>query len=128
MQVQSKENRIVANSRPMVINLTSSVATSSSSVNSPIASRSPVILKASSLQVGLSGRPDASEFKIPVPTQRRVLKVGKGKHVANEHQGCSGKSEIPEGSEDSKLRSRNWPHHFIYHQTVYLTWRESSRS
>ena len=40
--------------------LTCSVAASSSSVNSPIASRSPGILKASSRQVGLSGRPDAS--------------------------------------------------------------------
>ena len=42
------------------MNLTSSVTTSSSSVNSPIASRIPGILKASSRQVGLSGRPDAS--------------------------------------------------------------------
>ena len=42
------------------MNLTSSVATSSSSVDSPIASRSPGILKASSRQVGLSGKPDAS--------------------------------------------------------------------
>ena len=59
MQEQSEENRIVAKSRPMVMNLTSSVATSSSSVDSPIASRSPGLLKASSRQVGLSGRPDA---------------------------------------------------------------------
>ena len=60
MQEQSEENRIVAKSRPMVMNLTSSVATSSSSVDSPIASRSPGILKASSRQVGIPGRPDAS--------------------------------------------------------------------
>ena len=37
------------------MNLTSFVPTSSSSVNSPIASRSPGLLKASSRQVGLSG-------------------------------------------------------------------------
>ena len=60
MQEQSEEYRIVAKSRPMVMNLTSSVATSSSSVNSPTALRSLGILKASSRQVGLSGRPDAS--------------------------------------------------------------------
>ena len=47
MQEQSEENRVVSKSRPMVMNLTSSVATSSSSVDSPIASRSPGILKAS---------------------------------------------------------------------------------
>ena len=41
------------------MNLTSSVASSSSSVDSPIASRSPGILKASSRQVGIPGRPDA---------------------------------------------------------------------
>ena len=60
MQEQSKENRVVANFRPTAMNLTSSVATSSSSVNSPIASRSPGILKASSRQVGFSGRPGVS--------------------------------------------------------------------
>ena len=45
MQEQSEENKIVAKSRPMVTNLTSSVATSSSSVDSPIASRTPGVLK-----------------------------------------------------------------------------------
>ena len=57
MQEQSEENRIVAKSRPTAMKLTSSVATSSSSWNSPIASRCPVILKASSRQVGLSRKP-----------------------------------------------------------------------
>ena len=60
MQEQSEESKIVAKSRPTAMNLTSSVAASSSSVNSPIASRRRGILKASSRQVGLSGRPDAS--------------------------------------------------------------------
>ena len=40
MQEQSEENRIVAKSRPTATNLTCSDATSFSSVNSPIASRS----------------------------------------------------------------------------------------
>ena len=45
MQEQAEENGIVAKSRPTSMNLTSSVATSSSSVNSPIASRSPGALQ-----------------------------------------------------------------------------------
>ena len=60
MHEQSEEKRTVSKSRPTAMNLTSSVATSSSSVNSPIASRRPRILKASSRQVRCSGRPDAS--------------------------------------------------------------------
>ena len=50
----------MAKSRPTAMNLTSSVVSSSSSVNSPIVSRSPGILKASSRQVGLSGRLDSN--------------------------------------------------------------------
>ena len=50
----------MAKSRPTATNLVISVPTSSLSVNSPIASRSPVVLKASSRQVGLSGRLGAS--------------------------------------------------------------------
>ena len=63
MQEQSEENRIVAESRPTAMNLTSSVTTTSSSVNSPIAPRSPGKVKASSRQVGLSGRLDASTYQ-----------------------------------------------------------------
>ena len=53
IQEQKEEDRIVAKSRPMVMNLASTVSTSSSSANLPIASRSPGILKAS------TGQPDA---------------------------------------------------------------------
>ena len=53
MPEQPEENSIVAKSRPTAMNLTSSVAASSSAVKSPT-SRSPGILKASSRQVGLS--------------------------------------------------------------------------
>ena len=121
MQEQSEENMIVAKSRPMLMNLTSSVATSSSSVDSPIASRSPGILKAPSRQIGLSGRLGVSENQKSKPDaasrsqgwQRDAqLFISTGKRVATEYQGCSGKPEIPEGSEDSKLESRIWPHHF----------------
>ena len=67
MQERSEENRIVAKFRPTAMNLTSSVATSSSSVSSPIASRSPGVFKASSRQVGLSGRLDASTYQNSIP-------------------------------------------------------------
>ena len=60
MQEQKEENRIVAKIKPTAMNLTSSVSTSSPSVNSPIASRSLGIFKASGRQVGLSGKPGAS--------------------------------------------------------------------
>ena len=50
---QKEEDRIVAKSKPTAMNLTSTVSISSSSVNHPIASKSPGILKAS------AGKPDA---------------------------------------------------------------------
>ena len=121
---QSEENRIVAKSRPSAMNLTSSVAASSSSVNSPIAWRSPGILKASSGQVGLSGRLDANANQNSNPDaasssqgwQRDAqMFFSTGKLVAmvtTEHQGCSGKSKIPKDSGDSKPESRVWRHHF----------------
>ena len=57
-QEQSEEHRVVAKSRPMVMNLVISVPTCSSSVNSPIASKSWRILKASSRQIECSGKTD----------------------------------------------------------------------
>ena len=54
MQEQKEEeDRIVTKSKPTAMNLTSTVSTSSSSVNHPIASKRPGILKAS------AGKPDA---------------------------------------------------------------------
>ena len=62
-----------------------------------------------------------AQIKIPIPTQRRVLKDGKGmlncssstgKLWATEHQGYAGNPEIPKGSDDSKPQSQIWPHHF----------------
>ena len=58
MQEQKEDNRILAKSKPTAVDLAVSVSTSSSSVNSPIASKSPGILKASSRQMGYSGKPD----------------------------------------------------------------------
>ena len=111
----ARENRIVAKSRPMVMNLTSSVATSSSSVNSPIASRSPGILKSFKSQ-GWIFREAWCNHKSKFQSRRwqrdAQLFISTGKLVAAEHRGFSGNPEIPEGSEDSELNSRIWPHHF----------------
>ena len=48
----------MAKSKPTAMNLAVTVSTSSSSVNSPIASKSTEILKASSRQIGCSVKPD----------------------------------------------------------------------
>ena len=53
MQEQKEEYRIVAKAKPTAMNMTPTVSTSSSSVNHPIALKSPEILKAS------TGKPDA---------------------------------------------------------------------
>ena len=118
MQEQSEENRIVARSGRTAMNLTSSVATRSSSVNSPIVSRCPGILKASRRQVGLSGRLDASTYQNSSPDaasssqgcQRDAqMFISTRKPVASEYQGCSENPEIPEDSEDSGPQRSN-PH------------------
>ena len=53
IQEPKEEDRIVAKSRPMAMHLASTVSTSSSSANHPIASKSPGVLLAS------TGKPDA---------------------------------------------------------------------
>ena len=59
MQEQEGDNRIVAKSKRTTMNLAFSVSTRSPSVHSPIAPKSPGVLKASSRQLGCSGKPDA---------------------------------------------------------------------
>ena len=71
MQEQKGDNRIVAKSKP-TMNLAVSVSTSSSTVNSPIASKSPGILKALCRTDGQVQGNLTQE--IPITTQRRVLK------------------------------------------------------
>ena len=51
----------MAKSKPMAMNLTSAVSTSSSSVNHPIASKSPKILKAPTGKPDARSEPDAAE-------------------------------------------------------------------
>ena len=58
MQEQKEDHRIVAKSTPTAMNLAVTVSTSSSSVNSPTASKSLGILKGSSQKNGCSGTPD----------------------------------------------------------------------
>ena len=104
------------------------------------------ILKASSRQVGLSGKLGAcanqssnadSSVELSGLAKRcstklfistgKLVATGKDqkslsrqeeschqhrKLVATEYKGYLGNPEVPEGSEDSKPRSRMWPHHF----------------
>ena len=70
MQEQKEEDRIVAKSKPTAMNLTSIVSTSSSSVNHPIASKIPGILKTS------TGKPDARARRNSKPDAHRVFKEG----------------------------------------------------
>ena len=75
MQEEKGEERIVAKSKP-TLNLTSHVVTSSSTVQSPIASKSPGILRALCQSDWRSTGRDLKRENIN-KTQRRVLKCGK---------------------------------------------------
>ena len=141
MQEQSEENRIVAKSGPKARNLTSSVATSSFSVNSPTASRSTGVLKASSRQVGLSGRLDVSTYQNSnpdaasspqewqrdanwPPAQGNFWATGKDQKSLNRQDESvistdefvaieyQGCSGVLQNAKDSEPWSRIWPHHF----------------
>ena len=137
MQEQSEENTIVAKSRPTAMNLTSSVATSSSSLNSPIASRSPGILKTSSRQVGLSRRLDASANQNSNPdatSSSQGWQRDAQLFIRNLWQlNTKDVQEIPKFQKIQRIQNQkktNWPHPIIsvFHQTVYVTWRKSSQS
>ena len=112
----------MAKSKPTAMTLVSYVPTSSSSVNNPIESRR--LGGHSKLQVDrldYQGDLVQAQIKNPIPTQRRVLKYGKGMLNCSKAQGnlwqlCTNdiqkKTETPEDSEDSELESRIWPHPF----------------
>ena len=142
MQEPREDNRIVATSKPTAMNLAITVSTSSSSVNSPVASTSPGILKASSRQIGYSGKPDVRSKRNSNPDaasssqgwRKDALLDGRsGKPVATEKdqeslnypetvctwklvapgcEGYPGNSGTPGNSEDSETDGRIWPHHF----------------
>ena len=142
MQEPREDNRIVATSKPTAMNLAITVSTSSSSVNSPVASTSPGILKASSRQIGYSGKPDVRSKRNsnpdaasssqgwrkdalldgrsgkPVATEKDQESLNypetvcTGKLVAPGCEGYPGNSGTPGNSEDSETEGRIWPHHF----------------
>ena len=102
MQQQKEETMIVAKSRTTAMNMTSSVLTSSSSVNSPVASRSLEVLKASSRQVGLSGKQWCKrKSKFQSRRSVEISRMEKGcSTVHNHRETCSNRqgSEISESS------------------------------
>ena len=137
--VQKEEDRIVAKSKPTAMNVTSTVSTSSSSVNHPIASKSPGILNAS------TGKPDARARRNSKPdaassSQGRLKGAYLGglmDRVAGKPTGTDKSQESWEfseseswsnhekevmrtpvairnsgTSENSEAGSRKWPHHF----------------
>ena len=124
------------------MNLAVTVSTSSSSVNSSIVSKSPVIFKASSRQIGCSGKPDVKSQRNSNPDaasssqgwqKDALLDVCTGKLVATDkdqeslnfpetvctgklvapgYGGYPGNLGTPGNSEDSESEGRIWPHHF----------------
>ena len=91
MQEQEGDNRIVAKSKPTTMNLALLVSTSSSTVNSPIASNSPEILKAPCrTDWSSTWKPDARDRNHDVASSSQgwqkdaFLDVGTGKLVATE--------------------------------------------
>ena len=134
-----EDNRIVAKSMPTAMNLAVTVSTSSSSVNSLIASKSSGILKAASRQIGCSGKPDVRSQRNSNPAaasssqgwqKEAVLDVSTGTHVEESlnypETVCTEKPVAPgyEGYPGNP-GGRIWPHHF--NVSVYLTWRKCSR-
>ena len=141
IQEQKEEDRIVAKSRPMVMNLASTVSTSSSSANHPIASRSLGILKASAgkpdLRARRNSKPDAASSSqgrlkdaylggLMVEVAERPTATDKSQELwtfseseswSNKESGATGKpvASVFRNSGESKnseAGSRKWPHHF----------------
>ena len=91
MPEQEGDNRIVAKSKPTTMNLAVSVSTSSSTVNSPIASKSPGVLKAPCrTEWSSTGKPDARDRNHDAASSSQgwqkdaFLDVSSGKPVATE--------------------------------------------
>ena len=140
MQEQEGDNRIVAKSKRTTMNLAFSVSTRSPSVHSPIASKSPGVLKASSRQLGCSGKPDAKRKWYSNP-DAASSSMAKGCSTGCQfretcrdrwrpgipelsgdwlyRETCrtripriSWKPRTPGNSEDSKTEGAIWPHHY----------------
>ena len=108
-QEQKEEEGIVTKSKPMAMNLTSTVSTSSLSVNHPIASRSLGILKAS------TGKPEARARRNSKPdaassSQGRLKDAYLGGLMA----GVAEKPAATEKSQESwevSLEPESWSYH-----------------
>ena len=102
MQEKKGDNRIVANSEPTTMNL---VSTSSSNVNSPIASKSPGILKAPCRKAWSStGKPDARDRNHDAASNSQGCQED-----ALLLDGCTGKPVATEEDQEHQ----NYPDEFV---------------
>ena len=108
----------MAKSKPTTMNLAFSVSTSSSTVNSPTASKSLVILKAPCRTDWFQVQGNLTQ-EITITTQRRVLKNGKERCICGRkyretcRPGYQGYPRTPGNSGDSEAEGndKDWPHH-----------------
>ena len=115
LQEQKQDNRIVAKSKPTAMNLAVSVSTSSSTVNSPIASKSQGYSKDTVELIGQVQGNLTQEIAIT------FLDVSTGKLVAPGNSGNSGNSGT-EGNDEE------WPHNLQISSNYVLHMERSSRS
>ena len=154
MQEQEGDNRIVAMSKPAAMNLAVSVSASSSTVHSPIASKSHGILKApcrtdwsSTKKLDVRDRNHDASSSSQGWQKDAFLDVSTGKPVATEEDqehlifledlestqktlSPQDIHEIQETQETRKPKAMTKIGHTIsiFHQILCCTWRRSSRS
>ena len=119
MQEQKEEDRIVAKSKPTAMKLTSTVSTSSSSVNHPIASKSPGILKASTgkpdAMARRNSKPDAASSSQLVEVAEKLAATDKSQESSSHQKEVTWKpvaSRNSGNSESSEVGSRKGTRHF----------------
>ena len=116
MEEQKGDNRIVSKSKPTTVNLAVSVSTSSSTVNSPVASKSPGVLRAPcrtdwSSSVKLNAR-NSNHDAAPSAQgwQKDALLDGvTGKPVAPGYQGYPG-TPGDSGDSETEGNDKDWPY------------------
>ena len=119
MQEQKEEDRIVAKSKPTAMKLTSTVSTRSSSVNHPIASKSPGILKASTgkpdAMARRNSKPDAASSSQLVEVAEKLAATDKSQESSSHQKEVTWKpvaSRNSGNSESSEVGSRKGTRHF----------------
>ena len=129
MQEVTGEERIVAKSKP-TLNLASHAATSSSVVQSPIASKSPGILTApcqsdwrsTGRLVAREHNQDAAscsqvwrkDAMLDESTRRRLVAAEKNQELRNFHENLkSTRKLVASGNSDSEGTGKNWPHNLL---------------